>query len=183
MKKNQVTFGAGCFWCVEPVFEQLKGVLDVYPGYAGGHIKNPCYREVCEGRTGHVEVIRIEFDEEVINFNQLLEVFWFTHDPTTLNRQGNDNGEQYKSVVFYHDQEQMSLAKEYKEKLEKSGKYNAPIVTEILPLTNFYKAEDDHRKYYINNPETSYCTYVVRPKVEKFQAAFKDQLKNASSSE
>lgn len=179
MKNNQVTFGAGCFWCVEPIFDQLKGVLDVYPGYAGGHVKNPSYREVCQGTTGHVEVIRIEFDEEEIDFNQLLEVFWFTHDPTTLNRQGNDNGEQYKSVIFFHNQEQMELAQEYKEKLDYSGRYKDPIVTEILPLTAFCKAEEDHRNFYINNPEMGYCNYVVRPKVEKFQAAFKDQLKTA----
>lgn len=179
MKKNQVTFGAGCFWCVEPVFEQLKGVLDVYPGYAGGHVNHPSYREVCNGNTGHVEVVRIEYDEDVVDFDQLLKVFWFTHDPTTLNRQGHDSGEQYKSVVFYHDEDQMNRAKASLEEMDNSGGYKDPIVTEVLPLTNFYKAEDDHRKYYINHPEASYCTYVVRPKVEKFQAAFKDQLKTA----
>lgn len=177
MKKNQVTFGAGCFWCIEPIFDQLKGVLDVYPGYAGGHIKNPSYREVCEGRTGHIEVIRIEFDEEIITFDQLLKVFWFSHDPTTINRQGNDIGEQYKSIIFYHSEEQKSLAEEYKERLNQSGSYKDPVVTEIQPLTTFFKAEEDHRNYFINNPEVSYCHYVVRPKVEKFEAAFKDLLK------
>ena len=179
VKKQQITFGAGCFWCVEPIFNELKGVLDVYPGYAGGHIKNPSYKEVCQGTTGHVEVVRVEFDENRVDFKQLLEVFWFTHDPTTINRQGNDSGEQYKSVIFYHTENQMELAQKYKEKLNQSGIYNDPIVTEIEALTTFYKAEDDHRNFYINNPEVSYCTYVVRPKVEKFRAAFKDQLKSA----
>ncbi|HZH86476.1 MAG TPA: peptide-methionine (S)-S-oxide reductase MsrA [Brumimicrobium sp.] len=177
MAEKQATFGAGCFWCVEAVFDQLNGVKEVYPGYAGGHIKNPAYREVCEGRTGHAEVIRIVYDDEIISFNQLLEVFWFVHNPTTLNRQGNDIGEQYRSVIFYHDDEQKSLAEEYKVKLDQSGAFDDPIVTEISSLTSYYDAEKDHKDYYLNNPEQGYCYAVVRPKVERFKAAFKDQLK------
>lgn len=177
MAEKQATFGAGCFWCVEAVFDQLNGVKEVYPGYAGGHIKNPAYREVCEGRTGHAEVIRIVYDDEIISFNQLLEVFWFVHNPTTLNRQGNDVGEQYRSVIFYHDDEQKGLAEEYKAKLDQSGAFDDPIVTEISSLTSYYDAEKDHKDYYLNNPEQGYCYAVVRPKVERFKAAFKDQLK------
>lgn len=181
MAKKEATFGSGCFWCTEPIFSQLKGVIKVYPGYSGGHIKTPAYREVCEGRTGHAEVIRIEYDDEVISFDELLEVFWFTHDPTTLNRQGNDVGEQYRSVVFYHDEKQAALAREYKEKLEASGAFNKPIVTEISPLINFYKAEDEHWNYYNENPDQGYCAYVIRPKLELFESAFKHKLKEILS--
>ena len=177
MAEKQATLGAGCFWCVEAVFDQLNGVKEVHPGYAGGHIKNPAYREVCEGRTGHVEVLRIIYDDEVVTFNELLEVFWFVHNPTTLNRQGNDIGEQYKSVIFYHDDEQKRLAEEYKIKLEQSKAYDNPIVTEISPITMYYDAEKDHKDFYANNPEQGYCYAVVRPKVEKFKAAFAERLK------
>lgn len=178
MAEKQATFGAGCFWCVEAVFDQLKGVKEVKPGYAGGHIKNPAYREVCEGRTGHAEVVRITYDDEVLTFNQLLEVFWFVHDPTTLNRQGNDIGEQYRSVVFYHNEEQRQLTEAYKSKLDALGVYENPIVTEIAPLTSYYDAEKDHKDFYANNPNQGYCYAVVRPKVEKFKAAFKENLKS-----
>lgn len=179
---KEATFGTGCFWCSEPVFGQLEGVTEVFPGYAGGHVKNPAYREVCEGRTGHVEVLRVVYDDEVISFDELLEVFWFAHDPTSYNRQGNDVGEQYKSVIFYHDEDQRLKAEHYKERLDKSGAYDKPIVTEIKPLTNFYPAEDDHKDYYNNNPEQQYCFYVVRPKVEKFEAAFAHKLKKTRPS-
>lgn len=172
------TFGNGCFWCTEPMFSQLKGVKQVFPGYAGGHIKNPAYREVCEGRTGHAEVIRIVYDESLISYQELLELFWFSHDPTTLNRQGNDVGTQYRSVIFYHDEEQKALADEYKSKLDNAGIYKAPIVTEISPLTSFYLAEEDHWDYYNNNPEQSYCYHVIRPKLAKFEAVFQHKLKS-----
>ncbi|HTO38566.1 MAG TPA: peptide-methionine (S)-S-oxide reductase MsrA [Brumimicrobium sp.] len=178
MAIKEATFGNGCFWCSEPIFKQLKGVLEVIPGYAGGHIKNPAYREVCEGRTGHAEVLRVSYDDEIISFDELLEIFWFSHDPTTLNRQGNDVGEQYRSAVFYHDENQRKLAKEYKEKLQQTGAYSKPIVTEITPLTSFYKAEKDHWDYYNNNPDQGYCFYVIRPKIEKFEQAFKHKLKD-----
>lgn len=177
MAKKEATFGNGCFWCSEPIFSQLKGVEKVIPGYAGGHIKNPAYREVCEGRTGHAEVLRITYDDEIVGYDELLEVFWFAHDPTTLNRQGNDVGTQYRSVVFYHDEEQKELAEKYKRKLDEAGIYNQPIVTEISLLTTYYDAEKDHFDYYNNNPEQAYCQYVIRPKVEKFKAVFKDKLK------
>lgn len=177
MAEKQATFGAGCFWCVEAIFDALNGVVEVGPGYAGGHIKNPAYREVCEGRTGHAEVVRIVYDDTLVSFEELLEVFWFVHDPTTLNRQGNDVGEQYRSVIFYHDEEQRKLAEEYKRKLDESKAYENPVVTEISPLTSYYDAEQDHKDYYLNNPEQGYCFAVVRPKLERFKAAFADRLK------
>jgi len=177
MAIQKATFGAGCFWCVEAVFQQINGITEIFPGYAGGHIKNPAYREVCSGRTGHAEVARIEFDDEVVLFNQLLEIFWSSHDPTTLNRQGNDVGDQYRSVIFYHDEEQKEKALYSKVKLEEKKVFSNPIVTEITALNNFYKAEDNHKEYYLNNPNQPYCTMVVKPKVEKVKAAFKDQLK------
>ncbi|HLV41808.1 MAG TPA: peptide-methionine (S)-S-oxide reductase MsrA [Brumimicrobium sp.] len=177
MAEREATLGAGCFWCVEAIFDQLNGVKEVKPGYAGGQIKNPAYREVCEGRTGHAEVIRILYDDEVVSFNELLEVFWFVHNPTTLNRQGNDIGTQYRSVVFYHDDAQKNLAEAYKIKLDQSGAFDDPIVTEISPLVNYFDAESDHKDFYLNNPEQGYCYAVVRPKVEKFKAAFKERLK------
>jgi peptide-methionine (S)-S-oxide reductase len=174
--KEEATFGAGCFWCVEAIFSRLEGVESVKPGYAGGHIKNPAYKEVCTGRTGHAEVCRIVFDPSVISFNELLDVFWNTHDPTTLNRQGNDVGTQYRSVVFYHTDDQRKAAKQFKEKLNKSGKWDDPIVTEISPIENFYYAEDYHNDYYENNKEQPYCSFVIDPKVKKFEKTFKDKL-------
>lgn len=174
---KQATFGAGCFWCIEAIFDQLNGVVDVRPGFSGGNIKNPAYREVCEGRTGHAEVIRIEYDAEVISYEKLLEIFWFVHNPTTLNRQGNDVGTQYRSVVFYHDEEQRILAEEYKTKLDNSSAFADAVVTEISPLTTYYNAESDHKGYYKRNPDQGYCLAVVRPKVKLFKAAFSDLLK------
>ncbi len=177
--KNMKTavFGAGCFWCIEAVFKELNGVQSVVAGYSGGHVKNPAYREVCNGTTGHAEVARIAYDPEVISFKKLLEVFWQTHDPTTLNRQGADVGTQYRSVIFYEDKEQEKLAKEYKKKLDTSGAWSQPIVTEISPLENFYEAEQNHQNYYKNNPDQAYCAAVIRPKIEKFRKVFSGELK------
>ena len=177
-KTDTATFGAGCFWCVEAVFTELKGVLSVTSGYAGGTVKNPSYKEVCTGTTGHAEVARIVYDPEQITFDELLEVFWQTHDPTTLNSQGNDHGTQYRSVVFYHNAEQKAKAEGYKAELDKSGAWDAPIVTEISPLPDFYPAEDYHQSYYALNGEQGYCQYVIRPKVEKFRKVFAAKLKH-----
>jgi peptide-methionine (S)-S-oxide reductase len=176
-KYETATFGAGCFWCVEAIFTELKGVHSVLPGYAGGSVKNPTYKEVCNGTTGHAEVAQIEFDPAVISFPELLEVFWMTHDPTTLNRQGADVGTQYRSVIFYHNDQQKKEAEFYKKKLEENHVYPNPIVTEIVPFDIFYVAEDYHNDYYKNNPDQGYCKMVVRPKVEKFKKAFAEKLK------
>lgn len=172
-----VTFGAGCFWCTEAVFLNVKGVEKVESGYSGGKIKNPSYREICTGTTGHAEVTQITFDPKVVSFEDLLEVFWNTHDPTTLNRQGADEGTQYRSVVFYHNETQKKTAEAYLRQLETSKVYKNPIVTEISPLTNFYKAEDYHQNYYALNPNQGYCQYVIRPKVDKFKKQFASKLK------
>lgn len=180
MTIKEATFGAGCFWCVEACFKDMHGVTHVEPGYSGGHIKNPAYKEVCTGRTGHVEVVRIHYDETLITFDELLEVFWFVHNPTTPNRQGNDIGEQYKSVVFYHDEVQKEKASLYKSELNASGTWDNPIITEISPLTNYYSAEDYHRDYFKLNPDQPYCASVVRPKVEKFRKVFAERLKSAN---
>jgi peptide-methionine (S)-S-oxide reductase len=174
---DTATFGAGCFWCVEAVFQRLEGVLSVESGYSGGTVKNPSYREVCNGTTGHAEVARITFDKTKISFDKLLEVFWKTHDPTTLNYQGNDHGTQYRSAIFYHNEEQKKLAEKYKEEINKSGAYDKPIVTEISPAKEFYKAEDYHQNYYNQNGSEGYCRYVIQPKVDKFEKIFKNKLK------
>jgi peptide-methionine (S)-S-oxide reductase len=171
------TFGAGCFWCVEAVFESLDGVHKVESGYTGGKTKKPTYKEICTGLTGHAEVCRLTYDPKVITFPELLEVFWKTHNPTTLNRQGNDVGTQYRSAIFYHDEEQKNQATEYKEKLNKAKAWSKPIVTEITAATIFYPAEDYHQDYYTNNPNQSYCVYVIQPKMEKFKEAFRSKLK------
>jgi peptide-methionine (S)-S-oxide reductase len=172
------TFGNGCFWCTEAIFQQLKGVSKVVSGYAGGKVKNPTYKEVCTGLTGHAEVIQLTYDPKVITFTELLEVFWQTHDPTTLNRQGADVGTQYRSVVFYHTDEQRQLAEVYKKKLDESGTFDAPIVTEISPLTEYSPAEDYHQNYYNLNGNAPYCSYVIQPKIEKFKKVFKSKLKD-----
>lgn len=175
---EKATLGAGCFWCVEAVFQQLKGVKSVKSGYAGGKIANPTYREVCSGLTGHAEVIQVEFDQSEISFTELLEVFFKTHDPTTLNRQGADTGTQYRSAIFYHSEEQREIAEKIKLELNNSGAYDNPIVTEITEFDHkFYEAEEYHQNYYKNNPEQGYCKMVVRPKIEKFERVFKDKLK------
>jgi len=175
---EKATFGSGCFWCTEAVFERLNGVQKVVSGYAGGTVENPTYEEVCSGTTGHAEVTQITYDPKVITFDELLEVFWKTHDPTTLNRQGNDVGPQYRSVIFYHNEEQKQLAEKYKEELNKSGAWDKLIVTEISPLNNFFSAEGYHQDYYNNNPNQGYCAFVIAPKVEKFEKVFKEKLKN-----
>ncbi len=172
-----ITLGAGCFWCVEAVFQNLKGVESVVSGYSGGHIKNPAYREVCNGVTGHAEVLQIKFDPALVSIEEILQVFWQTHHPTTLNRQGNDIGTQYRSAVFYHTEEQRLIAEQYKAELDKSKTFNGPIVTEITAFTNFYPAEDYHQNYFNQHAEEAYCQYVVRPKVEKFKKLFGDKMK------
>lgn len=173
------TFGAGCFWCVEAVFQNLKGVESVVSGYTGGQVDNPTYKQVCSGNTGHAEVIQIAYNPEEISFEELLEVFWKTHDPTTLNRQGNDAGTQYRSAVFYHNEEQRQIAQAYKQQLEASGTFDDPIVTEIVPLGKFYEAEDYHQDYYNQNGMQPYCAFVIRPKVVKFKKAFGDKMKSS----
>lgn len=177
VKTDTATFGTGCFWCTEAIFQQLDGVFSATSGYSGGHVDNPTYKEVCEGTTGHAEVIQVVYDPAKITFDELLEVFWQVHDPTTLNRQGNDVGPQYRSVVFYHDNEQKQKAEEYKAELDKSKAFNNPIVTEISPFAKFYKAENYHQDYYNNNGSQPYCNFVIRPKLEKFEKVFKDKLK------
>jgi peptide-methionine (S)-S-oxide reductase len=174
---QKATFGGGCFWCTEAVFLDLKGVSKVQSGYSGGKVKNPTYRDVCTGTTGHAEVIQITYDPSKVSYEDLLEVFWNTHDPTTLNRQGADEGTQYRSVVFYHNEEQKRIAEQYKKQLEAAHIYKDPIVTEISPLTNFYVAEDYHQNYFALNQNAGYCQYVIRPKVEKFKKQFAAKLK------
>jgi len=172
MKTEVATFGEGCFWCSEAIFQSLEGVIKVESGYSGGNIKNPTYREVCSGLTGHAEVVQITYDPEVISYKTLLEVFWQTHDPTTLNRQGADVGTQYRSVIFYHSQEQKDQAEFYKKELIKSGVFKDPIVTEITKFETFYPAEDYHQNYYLLNGDQPYCNLVILPKLEKFKKAF-----------
>ena len=176
-EKGLVTFGAGCFWCTEAVFLNVKGVLKVESGYSGGKVKNPSYREVCTGETGHAEVTQITYDPKLVSFQDLLEVFWNTHDPTTLNRQGADEGTQYRSVIYYHSEEQKKLAEAYKKQLEASHVFKNPIVTELSPFVTFYKAEDYHQNYFELNPNQGYCQYVIRPKVEKFKKQFAAKLR------
>ncbi len=175
--KEIATFGNGCFWCTEAVFQRVEGVEKVVSGYTGGSVKNPTYREVCTGMTGHAEAIQITFDPSKITFVELLEIFWQTHDPTTLNRQGADVGTQYRSAIFYHSDTQKQLATEYKQKLNASGAFDKPIVTEISPAAVFYIAEDYHQNYYNLNGKAPYCAYVIEPKLEKFEKAFGKKLK------
>ena len=174
---EKATFGAGCFWCVEAVFQRIEGVESVVSGFSGGHVKNPAYREVVTGRTGHAEVIQITFDPDVVSFDTLLEVFFKTHDPTTLNRQGHDVGTHYRSAIFYHNEEQRAAAEQIKAALEAEGIWQDPIVTEITPFEAFYPAEDYHTNYFNQNQEQPYCAYVIQPKIEKLHAVFADRLK------
>lgn len=176
-KLELATLGAGCFWCVEAVFQELKGVRQVVSGYAGGTIDNPTYQQVCTGTTGHAEVIQITFEPEVISFEDLLYVFWRTHDPTTLNRQGADAGPQYRSAIFYHDERQKTLAETSKQEADTSGLWPDPIVTEIVPFRNFFPAETYHQEYYRNNPYQPYCRVVIDPKIRKFRKEFAAKLK------
>lgn len=174
------TLANGCFWCTEAIFQQLKGVEKVTSGYSGGHVKNPTYEEVCTQNTGHAECLQIEYDPAKISFDELLEVFWETHDPTTLNRQGYDIGPQYRSVIFYHNKEQEEKAEKYKTKLNASGAFDKPIVTAIEPFTVFYPAEDYHKDYYLNHKNQPYCYNVIRPKLEKLKKVFSNKLKPAA---
>lgn len=171
------TLGSGCFWCTEAFFLPVKGIKSAVSGYSGGKVKNPTYKEVCSGLTGHAEVVQVTFDPAVISFPEVLEIFWNTHDPTTLNRQGADEGTQYRSVVYYHTDEQKKIAEEYKIQLAQSGVYKNPVVTEISPFTVFYPAENYHQNYYELNPNQGYCAYVIRPKIEKFKKQFEAKLK------
>lgn len=171
------TLGGGCFWCTEAVFLEMKGVEKVVPGYSGGHVKNPAYREVTTGRTGHAEVVQITFDPKTTSFSEILEVFFMTHDPTTLNRQGNDVGTQYRSAIFYHNEEQKKIAEKVIALIEEDKVYDDPIVTEVTPFKAFYLAEDYHHNYFERNRNQPYCQFVVAPKVEKFRKIFKEKLK------
>lgn len=175
---DTATLGAGCFWCVEAVFQNLKGVYSVESGYSGGTVEDPSYDLVCTGTTGHAEVARITFDPKVISYATLLKVFFSAHNPTTMNRQGNDVGEQYRSVIFYHNDDQKKIAEESKEEAGKSGVWDDPIVTAIEPLTNFYKAEDYHQNYYNNNSSKPYCSVVIYPKLKKLFKEFPELLKD-----
>jgi len=177
VKTDTATFGAGCFWCVEAVFLELEGVKKVISGYEGGQVLNPTYKQVCSGQTGHAEVIQVVYDPAKLTFEDLLAAFWQAHDPTTLNRQGNDEGTQYRSVIFYHNDSQKTLAEKYKAELDKSGAWSKPIVTEISKTSTFYPAEEYHQNYYNLNGDNPYCSYVIRPKLEKFRKVFKEKLK------
>lgn len=176
-KLDTATFGTGCFWCTEAQFQQLEGVVEVVSGYSGGTVPHPTYQQVCTGETGHAEVCQLSFDPEKISYDELLAAFWQSHDPTQLNRQGNDIGPQYRSVIFYHNEEQHRKAEEYKKKLNASGVWDKPLVTEIAPYTNFYKAEAYHQNYYNENGTQPYCYHVIRPKLEKFRKIFQYKLK------
>jgi len=180
-KYDTATFGAGCFWCVEAQFQMLDGVVKVESGFSGGHVKNPSYKEVCNGTTGHAEVTNITYDTSKISYKDMLEAFWKAHDPTQLNGQGADIGTQYRSVIFYHNEEQRKLAEEYKKRLNDEKAYDKPVVTEISPFTVFYKAEDYHQNYFNENGEQPYCKFVVAPKVEKFKKVFGEKLKKEYS--
>lgn len=175
---DTATFGNGCFWCTEAIFQELKGVVKVTSGYSGGAVDNPTYKQVCSGTTGHAECLQIVYDTSVITYDELLEVFWMTHDPTTLNRQGADVGTQYRSVVFYHNDAQKAKAEHYREELDKNGAFDNPIVTTMEPFAKFYPAEDYHQNYYNDNQSSNpYCSIVIRPKLDKFEKAFKNKLK------
>ena len=174
---DTVTFGTGCFWCTEAIFQQVEGVLSVESGYSGGLVENPTYQQIGTGATGHAECLNIVYDPKKISYDELLEMFWQSHDPTTLNRQGNDIGPQYRSVIFYRNPLQKEVAEKYKAALNKSGAFARPIVTTLEPITKFYKAENYHQNYFNQNGSQPYCQYVIKPIVEKFQKVFKDKLK------
>jgi peptide-methionine (S)-S-oxide reductase len=182
-KTDTASFGTGCFWCTEAIFQRLNGVIKVTSGYSGGSVPNPTYEEVCTGTTGHAECCQVVYDPSKISYDELLEVFWKTHDPTTLNRQGNDVGTQYRSVIFYHSTDQKAKAEHYKAALDSSGAFDKPIVTTVEPYKNFYSAEGYHQNYYDYNPGQMYCRLVIAPKVEKFEKVFKSKLKSSAKSE
>lgn len=179
MNKNieTATLAGGCFWCTEAIFKRLKGVISVLPGYAGGTAENPSYEQVCSGNTGHAEAIKIEFDSSKIPFEKILDIFWNTHNPTTLNQQGNDIGTQYRSVIFYHDEKQKEIAQKSKTAFEKEGLYKDPIVTKIIPFTNFYIAEDYHKNYFDKNADASYCNFIISPKIHKLLEKYGSDIK------
>lgn len=174
---QKVTLGGGCFWCTEAVFQTLKGVDSVISGYMGGSLKHPTYMEICNGDTGHAEVIQIAFDEEIISFNELLLIFFKTHNPTTLNRQGNDIGTQYRSIIFYENETQKLQAQQMIEQLSEEQVFDKPIITTVVPATEFYEAEDYHQNYYNDNQGKPYCAFVIQPKLNKFASEFKDKMK------
>ena len=171
------TFASGCYWCSEAVFQQIKGVKKVESGFSGGHVKNPTYKQVCTGTTGHAEVVQVTFDPKVITFAELLEVFWRSHDPTTKDRQGNDRGPEYRSAIFYHSGRQKQLAERYKQKIDDAGVFRNPVVTEITPFEAFYPADEEHQNFYANNPRQGYCYTVIGPKLAKLKKVFADKLK------
>jgi peptide-methionine (S)-S-oxide reductase len=175
--KALITFGAGCFWCVEAVFQRIEGVHKVTSGYMGGSVANPTYKQICTGLTGHAEVCQLEYDPQVVSFEELLKVFFGTHDPTTLNRQGNDVGTQYRSAIFYHTPEQQRIADNFKKTLNAENVFGKPVVTEITAASTFYVAEDYHQNYYNENSSQGYCTYVIKPKLDKLEKVFADKLK------
>ena len=179
-KYEVVTLGGGCFWCLEAFYDELEGVSDVVSGYAGGHVPNPDYQAVCTGRTGHAEVVQVSFDPEIIEYREILEIFFTIHDPTTLNRQGADVGTQYRSAIFYLSDEQQKIAREVKDSFEKQEVWSNPIVTEITKLDTFYPAEDYHQEYYKKNPFQGYCMAVIEPKVAKFRKKYADRLKSGA---
>jgi len=176
---EKATFGTGCFWCTEAMYNSLDGVISAISGYEGGYKANPTYKEVCTGTTGHAECVEVTFDPSKVSYQELLQAFFRSHDPTTLNRQGADVGTQYRSVIFYHNDQQKRLAETAKEELNKAGAYNDPIVTEISPASTFYKAEAYHQNYFANNPNQGYCAFVIAPKLDKFRKVFKEKLKSA----
>lgn len=176
-KLEIATLANGCFWCTEAIFARLKGVKSVLPGYSGGKVENPSYDQVCTGITGHAEAAQIEFDPMVISYEKLLEVFWHTHDPTTLNRQGNDVGTQYRSAIFYHNNNQRKIAEKSKREIEDKGIFKDPIVTEITPFKKFYVAEDYHKKYYEQHQDAPYCRFVIDPKIQKLLKQYRNDLK------
>lgn len=176
-ESGSATFGSGCFWCTEAVFQQMKGVEKVVSGYSGGSVKNPTYAEVCTGTTGHPGVVQVTFDPGVVSYPELLEAFWRSHDPTTPDRQGHDVGPQYWSVIFYHSDRQRRLAERYKQKIDAAGVYSSPVVTEVVPFTEFYQAEAYHQNYYAQNTRQPYCRAVIRPKVDKLRQVFGDRIK------
>jgi peptide-methionine (S)-S-oxide reductase len=180
MSTEIATLAGGCFWCLEAVYDELRGVKSVESGYAGGHVENPSYKAVCTGTTGHAEVVQIAFDPDVVSFKELLEVFFTIHDPTTLNRQGADVGTQYRSAIFYHSPEQKAIAEEVIAEITEAGLWDNPIVTEVTELDTFYPAEGYHQEYFVNNPDQGYCRVVIAPKVAKFRKKYFDRLKKAS---
>jgi peptide-methionine (S)-S-oxide reductase len=175
MKK--AVLAGGCFWCIEAVFQRLEGVIDIVPGYTGGIVKNPAYREVCTGRTGHAEAVEITYDDSIIAYKTLLEVFFVVHDPTTLNRQGNDIGTQYRSEIFYTDEQQHKDAMEFIDSLSRNEVFSSPIVTKITPFDVFYMAEQEHHNYYNQNKQQTYCDFTITPKIEKIKKYYSDKLK------